>query len=432
MSLVSDTASNVATGRRSAFIPGLDGLVALLLLLVPALVLVVDRGGSVPLGLLFLIGSVVAVRRRSWRHLGRVEWWLIGAVLLYCVASLLGAWQGEWNDIAITKMKKHLRLLQFVPVYLLLRELRPSEGWLWSGLLAGAVGAGGVAVYEVVVLGLPRAAGANNVIHFGNISALLGMASLGALGWAKVRGLSLLPWLALSLGLLASLLSGTRGAWLAIPVGLLAALIHLWPQFGGRARLVLLLLPPLLFSAAYLTPQTGVAMRIDQAVANLTAYEPGEQGHKPTSLGVRLDGWLLSSRLIAEHPWLGVGIGRYREVAAPFVERGEASEGVLVYDHPHNAWINTQLTRGLSGGVSLLLLIGIPAVVGLRALLGRHAGERAHGYALLVISAGYATHAIPNNIFERGLSISFFVFAIASCMAGVYNARAAEASPEGA
>jgi uncharacterized membrane protein (DUF485 family) len=41
----------------------------------------------------------------------------------------------------------------------------------------------------------------------------------------------------------------------------------------------------------------------------------------------------------------------------------------------------------------------------------------------LVFATGYAVHAIPNNIFERGLSVGFFDFAIASCMAGIYHAR---------
>lgn len=101
-----------------------------------------------------------------------------------------------------------------------LRCYRPSPRHWWLGCCLGALSAGGIALYERLVLGEARADNGMNAIPFGNLALLLGgLSLLAALWWGQAPGLSR-RWRSLGValaasaalsGLLASLLSGTRG-----------------------------------------------------------------------------------------------------------------------------------------------------------------------------------------------------------------------------
>ena len=118
------------------------------------------------------------------------------------------------------------------------RRFPPAPAIWWAGLCTGSLLAGGIALFEHRVLMHDRVSNGMNAIPFGNLALLLGCLSLAASFWWSLQGRDARGkvWFALAAsagGIMASLLSGTRGGWVAAP--LLAFLIWLaWRSMPGH------------------------------------------------------------------------------------------------------------------------------------------------------------------------------------------------------
>lgn len=399
----------------------LNYLVALLLAAIPALVLVVDSGGSAPLTLLGLVGIVIALKHKTWRLLHKDEFILLGIVLMFILVSALSVFAMGVTEAGLGKLDLHLRLIAIIPVYLLVRQVRPSVRVVWLGIVIGALGAGAVAAYQVTLGDMNRAIGANNAIHFGNISLILGFMSLLAIEQLPPLVRMLAP-IAATMGVLASLLSGTRGSWLAIPVLLFIVLWHYRRSFGGRAAFatgaILLSLPIL----AYYLPATGVHDRIHHAEHELVEYYASEK--RDSSIGIRLEMWKAAATVVMSHPFTGVGLGRYEEAVQPLVDQGVVTSEILRFQDAHSEYWSTLLTRGIPGFVILLTLLLYPLSLLRRGYQSGSAASAISGAGLIAVG-GYIVHGVHNNVFERGLSLSFFAFVIGGLVALMYAEGAA-------
>lgn len=167
-------------------------------------------------------------------------------------------------------------------------------------------------------------------------------------------------------------------------------------------------------------------MRLEQVVDEFNAYR---EGQIEDSIGLRLEYWRISLDLIRQYPWFGVGLGNFQDALWPYAERGEIVPEMLRYDHAHNEFLTTQVERGLLGSLSLtVLFIGSLVVLGRAYRSTPSARPLAVGGMMVLV--GYLHHGLTNNIFERGVSISFFVYALALILALIANQR--EAGPRAA
>lgn len=391
-----------------------------LLLCVPILDLTVGHGGSVPIGVLAALGVMVGIGRRASLSFKPEELTLFGALIAYCLVSVLSVTAWDFPEEGIDKLELHLRLLAIIPIYLLLRHVKPLESVLWYGLIAGAILTGIVALYEVVVLGQQRATGDNNSIHFGNISLLMGFMSAAALPRMRATyGLRVLPLLAFIMGLAASVLSGTRGAWIALPA-LIILLGWTYRRYLSRAiiatGIALVVAMPVVF---YVVPETEM---ITEDVAGYIIQD--ERDVASTSVNIRRDMWRVALDLSMQHPLFGVGLGNYQLAVRPYVASGFAHRSILPFDHPHNEYLAALMSCGLVGLLALLGVLVAPAMIFYRAYRADDPQCAALGLAGLLLMIGYAHHGATNNIFERGVSLSFFVYAVAFIAALIHNREA--------
>ena len=194
------------------------------------------------------------------------------------------------------------------------RLVAPRSDFWWWGVALGAFLAGGIAAYEHWWLGRWRVGNGMNAIPFGNLALLLGALSLaGLVSLTSTRnGLRLALALAAVGGLLASVLSGTRGGWVVFPVLAFIVLLAFhatrprWGRFrGSMVALVAVLVAILL--AMSLMPGAPVKGRLAEGATNLKEYAGGDAG---SSLGLRLDMWSAGWQLIKLRPGLGWGEGR--------------------------------------------------------------------------------------------------------------------------
>ncbi|WP_304525563.1 O-antigen ligase [Halomonas sp. I5-271120] len=338
--------------------------------------LIVVPGGYALVPLLCLIAALAGALAAGWRT-PRLDW----EDGLWCLALLVFAasWLGDvvrtlkWPESA-TGNGIGLPLWPILGAVLLiwLRCHGPAARHWWLGLSSGALAAGLIALFERLVLLYSRASNDMNAIPFGNLALLLGFLSWLATLWWMYR----LPqprrfyhryclWLSAAggtAGLLASLLSGTRGGWLAVP--LLALMLYVaWRQMPMKERprpvarylgCGALLLVVMLVAI----PETGVSHRLVAAVADAQEYWQGED--RDGSVGLRLEMWRGGLQLFAERPWIGWGEGRLESERDALVTRHILHPGVSYYDQLHSDIIDTAARRGMLGLLGLALLYGVP------------------------------------------------------------------------
>jgi O-antigen ligase len=298
--------------------------------------------------------------------------WVVAGFGGYFLISLLRL---VYFQQSMNTLDGPLRLLLALSCIGVIACLKPDVRWFWLGLCTGTIGAGLIALVQRFAFGMERVEGfTHHPITFGDLSVALGVMSLCALSGLRTSRLAWLPVLALLSGVLAAVLSGSRGAWL----GLLLVLLPLL-KFGGKMQGRLLWcssgLVLLACVGAYFLPATGVARRVAEAVSDVNQYvvlrNPG------TNVGVRLELWKASLMMIAEHPWLGVGRDAFHSTLQALAAQGRLQHSVaLDYSSSHNDVLHTLATGGIVDFSFLLLMYAGPLLFFWKVL--KHSdGERA-------------------------------------------------------
>jgi O-antigen ligase len=211
----------------------------------------------------------------------------------------------------------------------------------------------------------------------------------------------------------ALLLTFTRGSWLALVIGLIVAITmvdarYLWGLFG----------------AAVLAMVASAGIR--QRVLSIFSLEG--------TASFRLRLWRLAGTIIKQHPWVGVGIGKFIDAFKQVsVQHPELGTGFLVYG-AHNSYFTLSAETGIIGGLAFAFLI--LSVCKMGVFYGtRMAGDmsaRLRNAALTVGIVAFAFNALTSNSFQHPQAAVFF-FVLAGLQAGLgwrfWNMPAEEHEP---
>src|SRR5215469_498318 len=251
-------------------------LVAAVVLLFPAACLMVNRSDTVSLLLLFLIGLSVWVRNGFKARFTRREWLFVSGFLLFILASLVAFQFGLQTDVGFRLLGRHMRLIAVLPALIALKRYRPPTLLAWAGAGLGALVLGLDAIFESVASnGFLRPDGDTNVaILFGDLATLTTFVFAAGYVHIDVRLPRLGPWtvvLGVLTGLMASFLSGTRGAWLALPV-LVILFLSCRHLLHPKTVLMGALAVVAVFAALYGLPQSHVRERIEDVASQWLVY----------------------------------------------------------------------------------------------------------------------------------------------------------------
>jgi O-antigen ligase len=247
--------------------------------------------------------------------------------------------------------------------------------WLASGVVVALLGVGQWLVGAVVPAGgVGRVTG---VYYSPNHLALyleriwplaLVLALYGGLErrwrWAAWAGVAVL-----SAGLY---LTYSRAAWLlAIPLAVLVVVVSYRARLGQRQGrrwwvTVVLLLVVLLVAVNVLLGR----------LMPLSAMRDE----------IRLPVWQSTVEMIADHPWMGVGLDGFRFVYPRYM-REEAWTEPLLY-HPHNAWLDAAVRLGAPGLLVFALLVALCLVGAVRLQRETRAGHAMFGQATAAVAVG--------------------------------------------
>lgn len=383
-------------------------------------------GYSYGAGLLFLLSlwCLTAPSCRSYRCAGpqwnREDRALVWTLLAYfLVAAASTAWlQNDFSDL-----DQPLRAALAVPMLWMLCRVPYDLRWLWSGIVVGVALSVGVGWWQLHVLGMDRAEGFLNIIHFGNIALVFGACCAAGLLWAGQlpRKRRLLWWAAFVIGIASAgysiVASGSRGSWVAFPVLVLLYGVaflerrnRLWALSGCG---VILAVTIVMFSM----PDSKLRVRYDAAVSDVQLYL---QGEADTSLGARIVMWDGALRNIPERPVLGWNHAQYDARIEERVAAGELDAVALKFtDNLHNSYLQALAFYGLPGLIALLTMYGLPLFGFCRRLRHADISVRALAYCGAAVCSSYVFFSLTQVILRRNNGIMFYVLAVAVFWGGM-------------
>ena len=395
--------AGLPSGPLTSRLPLLAGVV--LCALMAGLPLVTRGGLSLLIlaaGLLWLIWAL----RTPAGPLGAINSWLL---LLLGIAVLATG----CSPVPVAAFKGLLKLLSYLGVYALMRQLLAEAPQWWNrivaALLAGQLVSAVLAIRQLYgdTAELARWADPNSVadgtirvygplenpnLLAGYLIPILPIALVALLRWRSWPQ-RLFAATALLLGAIALFLSYSRGGWLGMlaALGALGLLLVLrqtrqWPPLWRRLFPLLLLVGAVAVLVVAVTQVEPLRIRVLSLVA----------GREDSSNNFRINVWLAAIDMIQARPWLGIGPGNTAfNLIYPLYQQPKFN-ALSAYSVP--------LELLVEGGVPYLLAALGLLVASLRAGLAQLKGESSWALpALAAVAAivGLGMQGITDTIFFR-------------------------------
>ncbi|MCW9047316.1 MAG: O-antigen ligase family protein [Gammaproteobacteria bacterium] len=332
------------------------------------------------------------------------------------------------DEMVMKKLFKYLYLLLVIPVYYVYRTIKFNYALVWYGLFIGAVVSALYGINQAMLTPLFnvdyawRAQGVTNAIIYGDISLIMGVLCLSGIGWFKSRAKwqIIYPIIACLMGLVASVLSQSRGGWVAIPF---LSLVFLWDQKVYFYKYVSSLAIIVVITIIYIIPQTGVESKLSMTFSNIQMYFDSDiySRYRQTSIGVRLEAGRAAWLVFVENPFIGVGWGNLQENAKVFVENGMLNKSAITYAHPHNQFLSIMASGGIVATIAVFFLFFVPVKTFYQACKSSELSSDARriGLAGILFIVGFVIFNMSESFLERSRTVSFFIFYLAVFMAGI-------------
>jgi len=374
-----------------------------------AIALTVSSGYTLGALLLFLGSIPLLIQPRFWPELTSDD----KKVLL-----VLGLFAAVWilevllTDQGSRELDKPSRFLMAMGALILLLRFPPKAAFLWSGIALGAIGSGLIASWQTFFLGMVRAEGHTNSIQFGNISMLFGLLCLASIGWCLSQAHHKNKWLMLMglgfiAGFLGSILSGSRGGWIGLPFTALVLYKSFQPWINKKLLVTLIAASLLLITLIYGVPQTGVQMRIKQAISNIETYQDGNAN---TSVGLRFEMWKGATLLFLEKPLTGWSEPGYQAKMNELADQKIITDNARRFGHAHNEYLDVAAKRGIVGLIVLLLMYLWPIRLFLNITQAQDLKIRSYQAAGSLLCVAYIDFSLTQAFLSHNSGVMIFAF----------------------
>ncbi len=383
-----------------------------------ALTFVTSSGYGYPAALMMFAGLFVVLFHRDGFSINRE---LVFLLITFLTFAALWHLEVYWHDQITREHDKPFRFIAASIALLYLVRFPPKESYFWSGVAVAALSAGLIACYERLYLNSARADGHTNAIQFGNLAMLYGLLCLVGVRWAMTKSMYRWFWisalvLGFIFGLLASLLSGSRGGWIGLPFILLFISRQYWGLIPRRMITGMMATAVLIVVTLYMVPSTGIQVRVHSVFTDLQKYA---EGNVLTSVGTRLELWRGSLLVISDHPLWGMGRFGYEETLVEMRDQGVINPAII--SHSHNELLDAGVRRGLIGILSLIALYCVPLIIFKRHL---NQAETDHlAMAGLVIILAYIDFGLTQVFFAHNNGVMIYAFAIVILMSIIKSGR---------
>jgi len=376
-----------------------------------AVSLVIPSGYSIGAALILLGGLFCLIRHPSLRHqLQPDDYWLFAIFLFFGLVGIISALYHGGSSRLFDKPARFI--LAPLGLFLLLRAKDLLPAW-WAGAAIGGWTTGLWAIQQKITHEVERATGYTYVIQYGNLSMLLGLWCIAGIMWARQRHQYRRAWLLLMstgaiMGIVGSLLSGSRGGWVGIPLVLLVFYRAYADQLRKKTQALIALALLVAAVGVYLAPGLNVQQRIHEIYTDIQTYIVQSNPH--TSLGARFEMWQGAVELIKQRPLTGWGETGYTPALEQVVQAGTVHDIVLRFGHPHNEILNHLTKHGVIGLLSLLLLYALPFKLFGRGLQHPDLSQRAVAVAGVLLAVTYIDFGLSQAFLSHNSGIMFYAF----------------------
>ena len=288
----------------------------------------------------------------------RAATWVFAGLMVYWIS---GVFLGLWHQYDLNYYEAFVPFLLAPLAFHGLMVSPIDQRALWFSAAVGAFFACCLAAYQVFALDIGRAfGGLKNPIIFGDLSIVFAAISLMGFVFAPKdlmpKGSKIILLLGFVFGIMASLLSGSKGGWMSV---FLIVLVFVWLQFRHKSvwfRLFAFALGSLLVIKLFLLAPTELVLgRIHQGLlAGAHWFQTGEV--TDGSVSARLELWRRGLLMIQENWLMGwSGPGLHENLSAQMASIGLPRFG----GNLENDLLQTLVSLGLVGLMGKLALYGL-------------------------------------------------------------------------
>lgn len=367
-------------------------------------------------GLFLLPKTYHAFKNRDVKYISLS---MVGYFFLTIISFLYSG--GETSQL---DMPSRTVLASFILCFLV--TYKPNPAPLFLAAPIGAAIAGFISFYHSFYIGGRAFVGTFGYmpIQIGGIIASLATFSVISFFYyrkTQQHYLAAFSFIGASLGYIATLLSGARGAWVLTPF---VVLVILWLNREFISKKIIAasgLAIALIFTAAY--PQ--ISARFDAIQSDLASYS---SNNSATSVGARLEMWKSALYSAQESPLFGQGFSGVEAAKKRQIEAGLIDRTVLIYSRAHNQFFEDLQTKGILGLSVLIIMFAVPFAFFRRNLKRDkpNTDKDAH-YFLALMGASHvalvAGYALTQHYLSHHSGILFFAVGIAILSALVINQR---------
>jgi O-antigen ligase len=299
---------------------------------------------------LFFLSLIVMLTRSDSAPLTGVEKLMLACWVVYPTFTAIDLWfRTGWDWVLFQEPSRFLLVL---PIFLMVRRVGLSKQAIMWGVLAGAIVAGSYGIYQKQVLGFGRAAGGTSglIAAFGDISLILGVMCVALIQpyWRNSKGWLLIAFLGLSLGVVGSLMSGTKGGWISMPI-LCWLVVDLLEKPTYLKRFIVLISFVLLAVIVwYYVP--FIEQRMSVIVPAIDEYFVNGKV-ADGSAGIRLALWHAATLIFIDNPLFGTGPGTYYIEKLEYINAGLIPSEAAGFTGPHSQLFESLFESGIFGPI---------------------------------------------------------------------------------
>ena len=326
-----------------------------------------NYGSTALLVLSILFLCYLLYKRVGFLEVVRQNKAIFGVTTFYFLVSLFFIF---FHGEKIKLIDNPLRAFLFLSVIIFIVYSSVKFDILLYSIPLGSFISGVVALYQYYILSLESAFYNQMKIQSGDIAMSLGLFSFGISFYfldAKKSKLALFSIGCGIFGVLASILSFTRGGWISAPF-IVITLLFLYRYLLSRKVLIGLSLI-LCFGGALLMMNNQFTGRISDAKYQLDVYLSSY--NKVSSVGERLDMWKIGSKAFLEHPVSGWSLKELDYYKKDLADKDVVTKASISFSHLHNQFIDELAKKGIVGGIAILSIFIIPLYLFYRNAVGQ-------------------------------------------------------------
>ena len=418
---------NISAGHAATFFLGYWVNLLIIVFLVSALTHE-GHGGEAAVVLIFtaLLSSFLQRNRDQRLALSRQEKIIVGAILLFLLWSILGAFfQPEGLEFESSRRQWRAldgpsRWLFLLPLFFLFRKVEIDWRWLAWGLSIAIFIAVSIAIRQVYFEGAGRAYGmTGNPIIFGELLVIVDLLTWMLMVYAwnnQRRGVAILLLIASLAAFYGAMLTGTRGALLAYGLMVVVWLVHGYRNLGGlqeklfsRVTIIRLLGFVVIFSVVSQTDQyRAIEAKSLRDLQRLQSWQvDGVGGGRGEMFKVAIEG-------VKRYPF-GVGTDNYHAILEDLVREGysgwnpQEKEFLLKFNQAHNEWLNLFIENGIQGLLTIMFMFGYAGKVFFDRLKDKSELVGIYAACGMMLLAGYIVFGMTQAVFSHNSTSIFFI-----------------------